>query len=443
MERFEINKEAGLELFINFISSTKEKLASLTDTIKENIKKYENNIESAEAQIADAVSSREKCENEIAKMDSKIESIKEAIENVENTYKKIVEAYSETSKGETKELYSDIIDGAKANCDKDVEKNRSDIARLNSDIEAIKNNIQEFDRQIEEQEKNREIYKQELEKYKKAAEYLEKENAAIISNLEGLNDAKPKAKAPVKKAPTVKETKSEEKKKEEIMETPVEEKPVEIVERPKNETKEDSIVIDDALQRIYDLTGYKKEEPKVEENIYDFPQAPVIEEPHMEIEQPVEEPVYTNNLENLFATPSEDVKAEPVKEDYNDADMFEWESILNGADAMIDNNAPVVPETNISEPINIDTSVKSTIMENADSTVNQMLMPYGTTIEKLKSLVGDSIVYKDGSSIPFVITSEDVIKAINAIDGNDLRAMKTVGPEITLIRLVKKMKEGK
>ena len=41
------------------------------------------------------------------------------------------------------------------------------------------------------------------------------------------------------------------------------------------------------------------------------------------------------------------------------------------------------------------------------------------------------------------MSSEDVINAINAIDGNDLRAMKTVGPEITLIRIVKKMKEGK
>ena len=39
-------------------------------------------------------------------------------------------------------------------------------------------------------------------------------------------------------------------------------------------------------------------------------------------------------------------------------------------------------------------------------------------------------------------TLEDVIKAINAVDGNDLKQMKIVGPEITILKKVKSMKEG-
>ena len=68
----------------------------------------ENAIEDTTKEITDTESSREKCENEIVKMEGKIETFRETIENVENTYKKIVDAYSSTSKGETKELYSDI-----------------------------------------------------------------------------------------------------------------------------------------------------------------------------------------------------------------------------------------------------------------------------------------------------------------------------------------------
>lgn len=439
MERFEINKDSGLELFSSFVSGTKEKLNALADIIKENIKKYETNIESAEVQIAETVSSREKCENEIAKMEVKIDTIKDAIENVESTYKKIVEAYSSTSKGETKEIYSDIIDGAKANCEKDVEKNRSDIARLNSDIEAINNNIQEFNRLIDELDKNLEGYKQELDKYKKAEEYLDKANSEIICNLEEIGDNKPKVKTATKKQVAVKEPKIEVKKKEEVIEEKEPKKePIEITK-----LKEDPVMFNEELQRIYDLTGYKKEEPKVEHI-----EEKKVEEPKVEFEEIKEqtskiepEPIYTNNLENLFAVPSEDVKIEPVKEDYNDTDMFEWEKILNGTDTMYEGKA-----VEFRMPIEEKTATVETptdIIINPNDNANQLLAPYGTTIERLQSLVNDTIIYKDGTTKPFEITNEDVIKAINAIDGNDLRKMKTVGPETTIIKIVKKLKEGK
>jgi len=75
--------------------------------------------------------------------------------------------------------------------------------------------------------------------------------------------------------------------------------------------------------------------------------------------------------------------------------------------------------------------------------VDQLLKPYGTDFDRLKSLVQDSIVYKNGTSIPFEITVEDITKAINDVDGNDLKKMKIVGPEITLLRKIKSMKEGK
>lgn len=459
MERFEIKKESGLEAFVNFIDSTKEKFAALSKNIKDSIKKYEKHIEDAETQIASAVSSREKCEAEINKMENKIGEIKDAIENVENTYMKIVEAYSSTSKGETKELYSDIIDGAKASCDKDVERNRNDIARLNSDIEAVKNNIEELNRQISDLEKDCDACNKELAKYRKADEYFEKVNADLAKDLDDINKDSLKPKSPVKKAVKADELKEEvviepTQGKEELVIEPTQEKEENVEEPAKFESEEviepnneKTLEIDDALQRIYDLTGYKKEEiVKDEEPIEEpvFEEKPIVMEEAIEPTPTIEpEPVYTNNLENLFAQPSEDVKIEPVKDEYDDTDMIAWESILNGADAMLDEKKSDVINQPPVEPISIESPVKSIIVENANETVNQLLKPYGTTIERLQGLVGDTITYKDGSSLPFILTSEDVVKAINLIDGNDLRRMKTIGPEITIIKIVKKMKEGK
>ena len=129
------------------------------------------------------------------------ETIKEAIENVENTYKSIESAYATTSVGDTKNLYSDLISEAKANCEKDVEKNRSEIAKLNSDIEAIKNNIQEFNHNIDELANKSDIFKLELAKYEKANDYFEKLTEKAKADLQDFEEYKlPKSKMTPRKA---------------------------------------------------------------------------------------------------------------------------------------------------------------------------------------------------------------------------------------------------
>ncbi len=453
MEKFEIDGERNLEVFSSFVSKAKGVLTNLIDNIKGNIKDYESKIEDTTKEISDNEMSREKCEHEITKMEGKIETIKDAIENVENTYKKMVDAYSSTSKGETKELYSEIIDGAKANCEKDVEKNRSEIARLNSDIEAIKNNISEFTKIIDDLNKDLENYNTELFKFTKTLEYLDKEYDKTSNDLEEISSkkeivkkseskttkktetkkttAKPKvvfeddedegddfpvkAAAPVQdKRPSVLDTfetesfvtkKEEEKKVESV---PVFDKP--------SMVNEPSPSYDDSLKQIYDLTGYKPEKSEV---------AP---ESKREVEQP--KPAYTENLENLFSTPSKDV--EPSKDgdmSFLDTEFSNWEDILNAPTPK--DEVPVSNE----KPKSID--------EGMDETVNQLLSPYGTNLARLRSLVAKEISYKDGRTVPFELSSQDVIKAVNSVDGNDLKKMKTVGPEITLLRKVKEMKEGK
>ena len=472
MEKFEMDEEKRLEVFNNFVGKAKDALTTLIEDIKTNIKKYEQAIEDTTKEIEDTESSRERCEHEITKMEGKIESIKETIDNVENTYKKMVDAYSSTSKGETKELYSDIIDGAKANCEKDVEKNRSEIARLNSDIEAIKNNIAEFTKIIDELNKDLEGYKLELSKYNKAAQYMETCEDKVSSDLDDISLGKEE---PKKKEPkTVKRSTPKKEKVEVVEEEPEEEddsttaeelvieEPEEIVieeetpeevvgeepetveiseptlenvdfelsEPEKTEEpvkKAEPLNFEDSLKQIYDLTGYK---PKKEDKK----------------EEPVEEKtVYTENLESLFATPSEDVKPEKeLSNSFDENDMSEWERILNGADDIFTNLSPNTKEVTEekvepAQPV----EVKKTITENFEDTVNQLLKPYGTSFDRLKSLTSNKITYKDGSSIPFELSTEDVIKVINAVDGTDLKKMKTVGPEITLLRKIKNMKEGK
>ena len=112
--------------------------------------------------------------------------------------------------------------------------------------------------------------------------------------------------------------------------------------------------------------------------------------------------------------------------------MSEWEKILNGTDDFATQSIKVKED-----------NVKLTIEDNITDTVDQLLKPYGTSFNRLKSLVNYKIEYPDGRTVKLDVTVEDVIKAVNDVDGNDLKKMKTVGPEITLLRKVKKMKEGK
>lgn len=414
MEKFEFEGEKNTEIFSGFVSRTKDALTNLIDDIKINIKEYEQRIEDTTKEVSDNEMSRERCEHEITKMENKIESIKDAIENVESTYKKMVDAYASTSKGETKELYSEIIDGARANCEKDVEKNRSEIARLNSDIEAIKNNISEFTKIIDNLDRSLDNYNLELFKYNKALEYLDKTAEKTSSDLEEISS---KRELPSKKADTKTSAKKvEPKKTTKAKETDVEdEKKVKEV-APKEEKKVEesktesrSTSFEESLKQIYDFTGYapkKEEEPEVE---------PAREE----------KPIYTDNLESLFSTDIADIEDKKEDTHFLDADISSWESMLNTP-----NSESEAKETN-AQPT-----------ESIEDTLNQLLNPYGTTYERLRSLVSDHIVFRNGNKIPFDMTVEDVVNAVNSIDGNDLKRMKTVGPEITILRKIKSMKEG-
>lgn len=420
MEKFEFEDERSFELFGGFVGRTKDLFSNLIDDIRANIKDYESRIEDTTKEIADNESSREKCEHEIVKMESKIDSIKETIENVENTYKKIADAYSSTSKGETKELYSEIIDGAKANCEKDVEKNRSEIARLNSDIEAIKNNISEFTKIIDDLNRDLENYNLELFKYNKALEYMIRTSEKANADLDEIQDRKEVVKKPEVRSAKRLESKRSTRSKEDILDvpTPKERKRPNVMETIETETFQTPIsrepeikkeTFESSLKQIYDLTGYspKKEEPTLE----------TIEAPKPEPVKEPEKKVYTDNLEGLFSAPIDNKTSEVTP--FLDTDFSNWENILNES-----------PAENKTED------------KKNEETVNQLLVPYGTSFTKLRSLVNSEIVYKDGSKEHFDIKAEDIMKAVSDIDGNDLKAMKTVGPEITLLRKIKKMKEG-
>lgn len=427
MEKFEFKEEKSLEIFSGFVGKAKNALTNLIENIKENIKGYEQKIEATTKEIEENESSREKCEQEIGKMEDTISEIKDAIENVESTYKKIADAYASTSKGETKELYSEIIDGAKANCEKDVEKNRSEIARLNSDIEAIKNNIAEFTKVIDDLNKYLDCCNLELFKYNKALEYLEKVASKADEDLEEISTKKEVATKPT----TGKSTKKSDSKKSGVKisvldDIKVSEPKSSVLDSIKREettlVKEEpkkSEPVDDSLQQIFDLTGYRPKEKDVEEPSH---------EPEVAVTSRVEEKrVYTDNLESLFSRPTEDVSkaGEETSEEPTtilDNDFSSWEAMLNA-------------------PTNEPVATKS-IEANVEDTVDQLLNPYGTSYKRLKSLVSKEYIRKDGTASTFELTSEDVIAAINSIDGNDLKKMKTVGPEITLLRKVKEMKEG-
>lgn len=419
MEKFEFEDERSFELFGGFVGRTKDLFSNLIDDIRANIKDYESRIEDTTKEIADNESSREKCEHEIVKMESKIDSIKETIENVENTYKKIADAYSSTSKGETKELYSEIIDGAKANCEKDVEKNRSEIARLNSDIEAIKNNISEFTKIIDDLNRDLENYNLELFKYNKALEYMIRTSEKANADLDEIQDRKEVVKKPEVRSAKRLESKRTTRSRETLLDvpTPKERKRPNVMETIETETFQTPVskepeqkkeTLESSLKQIYDLTGYspKKEEPTLE----------TIEPPKPEPVKEPEKKIYTDNLEGLFSAPVDNKATEVTP--FLDTDFSNWENILNA------------PTENKTED------------KKNEETVNQLLVPYGTSFTKLRSLVNSEIVHKDGSKEHFDIKAEDIMKAVSDIDGNDLKAMKTVGPEITLLRKIKKMKEG-
>lgn len=443
MEKFEIDGTKGPEIFSGFVTKAKSVITALIDNVKANIKEYETKIEDTAKEISDNEISREKCEHEITKMEGKIDTIKDAIENVENTYKKIVDAYSSTSKGETKELYSGIIDSAKTNCEKDVEKNRSEIARLNSDIEAIKNNISEFTKIIDELNRDLENYNTELFRFTKANEYLNKVYDDTSSNLEDIASKK-EGSTSKKESKTSKKSESKKTTKPKVNIDTVLEKmeddessekgkaaaPVvedirpgvldtfdsetlKTKEEPVNKQVSNEISFEESLKQIYDLTGYKPNEEKETKK-----------------ETVEEQPIYTDNLENLFATPSINVapKNDNLSTSFLDIEFSNWESMLNTPNSLGESS--------------IEPAKPKSIVDGMEDTANQLLNPYGTTLAKLKSLVASEIVYKNGDKVPFELTSEDVIKAVNSVDGNDLKKMKTVGPEITLLRKVKEMKEG-
>lgn len=401
MERFEIDNTGNLDTFKTFVGKAKSTFKDFYLTIKDSIKKYENNIEKTEKEISDTETAREKCEQEISRLEKNIDTIKENIESVEATYRKILDAYSTTSKNEIKTIYSDVIEGARSNCEKDVEKNRTEIARLNSSIEGIKNNITEFNSTIDSLKRDLTNYKAELNKFNESLNFIEDVESSLDTNLDNIMMGTfVEKKKPVDVVSNViEEVKVEPKV--EIKETVSEEPAV------TNNITDDSV--DDSLQRIYDLTGYK-------------PQEHTEKAENHRVEAEEAKPVYNENLENLFKN-NEDVSRNnsPV---FDDA-LSEWEKILNEGSGLVN-----------SEP-------SSPVLRQDDySTVDQLLQPYGTTFNRLAELVAPSIKYRNGSVKYVELTIEDVVKAINEVDGTDLKDMKTYGPEITLLRKVKKMKEG-
>lgn len=465
MEKFEIDDEKNVEVYSSFVEKAKSTLLSLIENIKGNIKNSEDRIKDTEKDVNENESAREKCEQEIVKMENRISEIKDAIDNVESTYKKIADAYSSTSKGDTKDLYSKIIEDAKANCEEDVEKNRSEIARLNSEIEGVKVDIANYSSTIDELNKDLDEYNLELDKYNKTLEYFEKISDKAETDLEEISNEKAIVKKPesrvAKTSKKTSKTKDTETDDDSNSSRVIKEKPS-ILETLKNDTykipkeepkKEDASLktedekekttepdFESSLKQIYDLTGYnpQKEEIVTEEKVeektvnltdgFNLDSAPSFdfdfdfdkkEEPKKE-----EKKVYTDNLESLFSSaPDMESQSNPVEESpFLDSDFSDWENLLNSTDTQMMNKI---------EDVNSDYS-----------SIDAMLKPYGTSFKRLLGLIGNRVFHIDGSNDPFEMDTKDVENAINAIDGNDLKSMKKVGPEITILRKVKALKEG-
>jgi len=303
MEKFDIEEGKHLELFSNFANKTRDAFLTLIENIKENINKYEQSIIDTEEEIKDNQVSSDKCENEITKMEESIVVIEKNIENVESTYANMVDAYTSTGTDETKELYSGIIGEAKVNCDKEVEKSKTEIEKLNSDIEAIKNNIVEFNKIIENLKNDLENQKLELIKFNKVLNYLTDISEASQKELDKIEA----------NIITSREKKEPEviKKVEEIIE--IKEEPIKDVDEKSREEKTfQPMDFEDSLKQIYDLTGYK---PKKED-----------------AEEPKAKDVESNTLEDFFKNVDSIVPVEK-NQPYVENNMSEWEMILNGGDS--------------------------------------------------------------------------------------------------------------
>lgn len=417
MERFEMMIDSGLVEFKGFLSKTKESLSSLIDDIKSSISSYETRIKDAEDEVKDTENSSQTCEQEILKQQERIKLLKKSIDNVEKTYKKMVDAYSSTSEGSTKDIYSDIIETARESCERDVEKNNTEIDSINDTIYSIKNNIKEFNSTIDRLNRELDEYNSELAKYKRALQYMQKVYDGITEDLSDVESGKnSRINSPIRKA------------NEKTYNYAVEEKSItdeiEIeTEAEHKDVHDDSISREEELQKLYDLTGYKPEANTKEE-----------QKPEFEEESVLEEPVYSGNLENLFINSGvEDhqivqKEQEPQEQpkqleqpEFNDNALSEWEQMLN------------------EKTITFDEPIKK--IESEVDTVNQLLVPYGTTYERLVKLADDRIEYKDGTILPVEITAKDILDAINQIDALDLKSMKIVGPETTLLKKIKKIKE--
>ena len=401
MEKFEMDEEK-LDIFNDFTNKTKDALSTLIDDIKRCIKEYQEAIKKTNNQISENEKSKSKCENEIVNMKVEINGIKEAIDNVQSTYKKMVDAYSETSKGSTKEIYSEIIESARLNCENDVEKSRNEITKLNSTIEAIKNNISEFKKTIDSLKVDLANYKEELAKYNKALDYMEDTFNRITMDFDNILSNKEVEETSVSVDEDKDELKSIINNLNDVENVALEnEKPKEEA-NVVSESPKETIDFDNSLKQIYDLTGYK---PKKKE-----------EEKKEEAKEVIEETL-------------NDTKEEEKENKSKNDDFVEWEKILSGSENIFDDDTNNIKE----EPIK----------ESDIDVVNSLLKPYGTSYDSLSNLISDKITYKDGKTIDFNLSPKDLIEVINEIDGNDLKKMKIVGPEITLLKKVKSMKEGK
>ena len=410
MERFGSNDIFNeLELFGDFANNAKSTIEGIIEDINETINKYNETIKNTETEISENEEAREKCKNEIVKMKENINQINQSVENVQKTYKNIVDAYSKTSEGDTKDLYSEIIENARLNCEDEVEKCEREITRLEDDIEAINNNIADFSSTIEQLHSSLDKQRIELSKFNKGLDYMKNTFNTARRDLDNISNRKDIIKhvtrdsSSISNSKTVKEKPRRVEKEKPKPEPKKEEPKEEVVEKPKPEPKTGDYknTFEDSLKQIYDLTGYSKKEDK---------------------KNTIEE---ENHLEDVFKPEpkKEEPKVEEPKNVFdNPTDVSEWEKMLNSS------YEPELKQDNKDdEKINV---------------VNDLLKPYGTSYEKLKGYTSDKIEYKSGRSIPFEMTPEDITKAVNAINSIDLKQMKTVGPEITLLRKVKLMKEG-
>ena len=479
MEKFDFNKDDKLEIFNDFVMRAKSVGQTLISDVKETIKRYEKAIDTNSKDIKENDNAINKCDQEISRKKEEIGRLKDKIENVQNTYKKMVDAYSSTSRGDTKDIYSNIMNNAKVSCDEEVNKYNEEISKLSEDIEQIKNNIIEFSNTANNLNMLLNKNSQELDKFKKVLDYLTDNINKYSNSIDNINNNITQSRNRGRSynfgyyRPDYNNNYN----------TKVEPK-----EEPKKE--ESAINFDDSLKQIYDLTGYKpkeEEEPKVIEpeetntNIFDSnleaflnatkdikeektdePKEEIKEEtPESKDEEKTEEDKKEEpKVEETDEKPKDGTLEETIIEDsLSKEEISEWEKILNGADDMFTNlkkpreelktkeeKVEEVKET-AKEPtqeVKEKTApVSSAIIDSDLETLNQLLKPYGTDFDKLKGLISNEIEYKDGTKKEFVLDVKELINTINAIDGNDLKRMKIVGPETTILKMMKQTKEGK